>query len=94
MELTEFLIFLSINIVLLVITLVRKGTIFSVLGTITCLFFLGAILNSPLVLTHYYVVIGTTVNETLVYADPTITVLVLFLVIITHVLAVIKITGD
>jgi len=54
MELLEFLLILTLNIILLIITLIRKGALFSFLGMMSCLFFIPYTLANPLILEHVY----------------------------------------
>jgi len=66
--------------------------IFSVIGTILSIFFMGSTLASPLVLDRFYITNSTGIVATeTTYANPTITILVLFCVIMCHILVIVKV---
>ena len=94
MELIEFIVFLSINILLLVITLTRKAAIYGIIGMLIDLFILADVLVNPLVLDTIYVVNQTGIVEVVpVYAGATWTVLTITLITLFHALTIIKVTG-
>ena len=94
MELIEFIVFLSINILLLVITLTRKAAIYGIIGMLIDLFILADVLVNPLVLDTIYVVNQTGIVEVVpVYAGATWTVLTITLITLFHALTIIKVAG-
>jgi hypothetical protein len=91
MEILEFLIFLSVNIILLIITLVRKGALFSIIAIILTIFFIPYTLSSGLVLDRFYIYNSTSIVQTqTVKADPTFIVVIFFVLGIAHGIAILR----
>ena len=91
MEVIEFLIFLSVNIILLIISLTRKGALFSIIGMITCIFSIPFILSSGLVLDRFYVTNSTgIIEQQTVNADPTFILVTMSIMTIAHALAILR----
>jgi len=91
MELVEFLIFISVNIVLLVITLTRHGAFFSLIGMTACLFFIPYELSSGVILDRVYVTNSTGIIQTQnVYANATVILMTMFILTFAHIIAIMR----
>ncbi|RLE47542.1 MAG: hypothetical protein DRJ31_08690 [Candidatus Methanomethylicota archaeon] len=91
MQMITFLIFLTVNLILGLIGLLKKGMLYGIIGIATCIFV------APLVATQGLVVgytptyeNGTVVAQTPIYADTSIIVLVMFMLIVIHFISILK----
>jgi len=89
MEVIEFILFLFLQVFLILLTMMRKGVIFSTIGIVTTLFIMATTFNN-FILQRTYVYNGTATQETLVYADPSLTLLLYAILIIMHAFAIIR----
>jgi hypothetical protein len=89
MEVIEFVLFLFLQIFLILLTIMRKGVIFSTIGIVTTLFVMATTFNN-FIIQRTYVYNGATAQETLVYADPTLTLLLYGILIIMHTFSIIR----
>ncbi|MEM2498324.1 MAG: hypothetical protein QXR81_08115 [Candidatus Nezhaarchaeales archaeon] len=91
MEYVEFLFFIGLNLVLLLLTLARKAVLASVIGVVLCLY-LG--LNFQDVVVQRFVEFNSTANppvlEYVVKADPSLTLLSVTFMVVLHTIAIIK----
>jgi len=91
MELVYFTIFIIMQIFLAVLSLWRKGIIFSAIGLASAIFILPLCLNNIVVSRTYTTnPLDGNVTEHLVYADNTLTVLIFTMIIILHFIAIVR----
>lgn len=81
MEMLEFIIFLLLQLFLLILTVWRKGILYSLLGLIFSLFMFGLILKDGVIVTRIEA------TSTVIYANQTLCVLILALMVIIHSIA-------
>jgi hypothetical protein len=90
MELLEYLLFILINVIFLLIVLYKRIGLLSVFGIVFTLLLLPLSVNS-LIINRYVVVdnLGNT-HEVIVYANPTLAVMIGIMLIVMHGVALIK----
>jgi hypothetical protein len=70
----------------------RKGSTFTIIGMLFSMFFLGFALSDGLILDRVYVTNSTGIVSTeIIYATPTITFLIISLIIITQIMAILRV---
>jgi len=91
MELSFFVVFVIVQIFLAVLSLWRKGVLYSLIGLAFSVFLLPFSLNNIVVSRTYTVnPINGTTTEHLVLADNTLTVLIFAMLIILHFIAILR----
>lgn len=86
MEIIEFILFLFIQVFLLILTLWRKGLLFSLIGLLTTLFMFGIVLTDGVVVSR--IEISGLSEPIITYANQTLCILILAIMIIIHALAI------
>lgn len=92
MDLQTFIIFIMLQFFLVIIGIWKRGAIFSLIGLLTTIFVIPVVLATGLEISRVYTVNPLTgeVLTHITYADPTLLVLIFFIIFIIHFLCIIR----
>jgi len=91
MQLLEFLIFLTINLILGLIGIAKKGVLYGVIGLSTCIFIAPLLVSQGLILGYNPVYSnGTVISQEPIYASSSVMVVVMLMLIVIHFIGILK----
>jgi len=91
MQLIEFIIFLTVNLVLGLVGILKKGMLYGIIGIATCIFVAPLIVNDGLVVGYMPTYDnGTVISQTPIYANNAVCILVMLMLIVLHFVGILR----